>query len=412
MTTGPPTWPAPLGQVRIPELLSPSALADAASCPLPMMVGAPDDWGTLPPTPVAILGTTLHHVRALWRTRADDAAEDGREAADAVDALLSATVDVVQRELRADPRTRSLVPLHAAVGHEVYLDRRMALRRWARAGVPRLDVEGPGGLDLRLFHGASDTGSPDHFDLGVEPWLVDNALRLRGRPDLIVRAPDGALEISDDKTGHLVDDKGQVLERHVTQLGLYALIVEHLLPGVQVRLRVVGEIAHEIRWDAPARAKVKAQLEEFRERLPAGEHMTADTLASPGASCPRCRLRPRCQAYRTAAMAWWQGRADPPRPVPFDTWGIVDDVEQTAEGIDLMLTDVVGRVVRVRGLDEVHGLTPEHIGSEVAVFNLQPTQDVRLHGRWLAPTSWHERSPGRTYPSAMGTRVFSGQRER
>jgi len=111
-------------------------------------------------------------------------------------------------------------------------------------------------------------------------------------------------------------------------------------------------------------------------------------------------------------MAWWQGQADPPRPVPLDTWGIVDDLEQTAEGIDLMLTDVVGRVVRVRGLDEVHGLTAEHIGSEVAVFNLQPTQDVRLHGRWLAPTSWHERSPGRTYPSATGTRVFSGQRER
>jgi hypothetical protein len=287
----------------------------------------------------------------------------------------------------------------------------MALRRWAKAGVERLEVAGPGKLDLRLYHQPSDVNLSDQFGEGIEPWLVANDLRLVGRPDLLVREPGNVVHIADDKTGRVLDDKGQVLPSHVAQLELYALMVEHLVPDARVRLAVVGRSSHPISWDVTRRSKAAKRLEEFHEKLPAGKVLPASTLAVPGRDCQSCRLRPRCSAYSRAATSWWRDASEGPRPVPFDTWGPLTDVTPVEATMDLVLKDPVGRTVRIGGLSEALGITPGHVGRAVSVFNLEPSQDVRLHGRWLAPTSWHEHSPGRTFPSAVGAQVFLGQRD-
>lgn len=399
--------PPPLGNVRIRKLLPPSALADAQACALPAIVGAPDDLGTLPPAPVAVLGTVLHHVRALWRARDATVSASAADAATAIDDLLAATVQKAERLLAEDPRTIGLVPLESTAGDDLFLDRRMALRRWAKAGVTRVDTDPPGDLMLSPFGEPSDSAHPDHFATGIEPWLVANALRLRGRPDLVVQAHDGAIEISDDKTGRVVDGKGEVLDHHQVQLGLYALMAEHLRPGAAIRLRVTGETARPVAWDGEARAKSVERLGDMHERLPADELVTADELATPGASCRRCRLRPRCGAYLRTAPSWWRNPAEAPEPVPYDAWGTIEGVEHDPVGTELKLRDPVGRAVRVRGVRADHGFATAHLGVGIALFNLQPTQEVRLHGRWLAPTSWHECSPGRTHPTALGTCIFT-----
>lgn len=411
MTSRPPKLPPELGDVRIPKLLPPSTLSGSERCLLPMMIGAPDSTGTLPPPPKALLGTVLHHVRALWRTRSAATAGHGAGAADAIDVLLAHCLEDAHRQLAADPRTSGLVELQQAVGENVYLERRMALRRWAKAGVERQDVTGPGKLDLRLYHQPSDVDLSDQLGEGIEPWLVANDLRLVGRPDLLVREPGNVVHIADDKTGCVVDHKGQVLPSHVAQLELYALMVEHLVPGARVRLSVVGRSSHSISWDSTKRSKVAMRLKEFHEELPAGREFPTATLAVPGRDCQSCRLRPRCGTYSRATMSWWRDAGEGPRPVPFDTWGMLTDVTLTGGAMDLALKDPVGRTVRIAGLSRALGITPGHVGRAVSVFNLEPSQDVRLHNRWLAPTSWHQHSPGRTFPSAVGTHVFLGQRD-
>lgn len=403
---GPAPMPPALGDVRIRNLLPPSALADAERCALPVMIGAPDESGTLPPAPTAVLGTVLHHVRARWRARGAGAADSGPAAAAAVDELLAEAVEETERLLAMDPRTRGLVPLESTVEEDDYLDRRMALRRWAKAGVTRVDTDPPETLALGLFGQPSDAPHPDSFATGIEPWLVANPLRLRGRPDLVVQLADGAIEITDDKTGQVVDDKGEVLDHHKVQLWFYALMVDHLRRGATIRLRVVGEASHPVAWDPPAHAKASKRLSDLLEGMPAGGLVSADDLANPGPSCRRCRLRPRCGAYLRTAPSWWRTPADGPKPVPYDAWGTVEGVKHSAMGVELKLTDPVGRVVRVRGIGPDHGISTDHRGAQVALFNLQPTQEVRLHGRWLAPTSWHESSPGRTYPPAVGLTAF------
>ena len=372
-----------------------------------MMVGAPDSPGTLPPAPKAVLGTVLHHVRALWRARNVATPDSGAGAADAVDALLAHGLEEASHQLAADSRTRGLVPLQRTVGDD-YLTRRMALRRWAKAGVERLDVGGPAKLQLGLYHQPSGARLEDQLGEGIEPWLVANDLRLVGRPDLLVREPGGVVYIADDKTGQVVDDKGKVLPSHVAQLELYALMVEHLQPKTRVRLSVVGEAAHPIPWDTATRSRARDRLQEVLDDLPEGQTTPAASLASPGGSCRSCRLRPRCSAYAQAALAWWRDPNQGPHPLPFDAWGTLTEVRLANGAVDVSMKDPTGRTVRVGGLSEAHGITPQHVGDTVSIFNLEPSQDVRLHGRWLAPTSWHEESPARTFPSAIATRVFRG----
>ena len=408
--TSPTRLPPPRTKVRIPRLLPPSLIAIGEECPVRMFVGAPDESGTLAPSTVALLGTVLHHVRALWRIRPQDAADDGKQAAEEIDAMLADTLAESDAQLESDTRTSGLAPLSEAVGYDRYVRQRMMLQRWAMSGVERVVAMEPGRLHLRLFDNERGAvrESEDRFDTGIEPLLVANELRLRGRPDLLVRSADGTMVISDDKTGRVVDDTGHVLDKHEMQLWLYALMVEHSKPGIPVNLRVIGESTHVVAWDQDTRERAMARLTEAHERFPPDTVVAMDQFAVPGSSCPNCRLRPRCASYQQAATAWWSRSGAAPRPVPFDAWGRLEQFEETDLGLELRLEDDARRVVRIRGLSEAHGLTASHLNHRVHLFGLQPTQELRLHGRWLAPTSWHERPPSRAYVRARTTRVFLG----
>ena len=233
-----------------------------------------------------------------------------------------------------------------------------------------------------------------------------NQLRLRGRPDLLVRREDGNIAISDDKTGRVVDVNGQVLDKHKMQLWLYALMVEHLTSTPSMTLSVIGESAHAVEWNQNTRDQANSRLKDTHERFEPGCLVSAEHLAVPGKSCRNCRIRPRCSSYRRAAEKWWARTGTPPKPVPFDTWGMLESFQETDSGLGIRLKDDSGRVVRVSGLSQAHGLTASHVGHRVYLYNLQPTQAVKLHGRWLAPTSWHEQPPSRSYAAARTVQVF------
>ena len=56
--------------------------------------------------------------------------------------------------------------------------------------------------------------------------LEDRGLRLRGRPDLSVRNDQGHIEVVDFKSGRIADLDDQLLDEHVLQVQLYALMLE------------------------------------------------------------------------------------------------------------------------------------------------------------------------------------------
>ena len=60
--------------------------------------------------------------------------------------------------------------------------------------------------------------------------ISNDELRLRGRPDWSAPASDGCIEVVDFKTGRIADLDGKLLEDHVVQVQLYALMIESIDP--------------------------------------------------------------------------------------------------------------------------------------------------------------------------------------
>lgn len=399
--------PEPRQFVAIRKMLPVSTIASVERCPVPMMVGAPKQPDTLAPSVLAILGTVIHHVKGLWRTRGVDVPFSGRGAVDVIELLYERALTEAHNVLASDPTTASLVPLSKAIGYPEYEARLDAMRRWACEGVDRRTVEkGVEPLDLRLFFRPKDTCLENTLETGIEPWLVVKELRLVGRPDLLVKHGDGSYEIVDDKTGHALF-RGAVKEHYAMQLMLYALMVE-TWEGEEkpIVLEIVGEHSHNVEWNKDAREKAREMAKTVGSRFPEGEKHPVNKIAKPGISCHRCRLRVRCEQYRDTAERWWGGHEEAPDHIPYDTWGVVRRAKARSDLIDLELEDPAGRTIKVKRIKQKHGLSHTIIGKRVRFFGLEPAQDTILHSRRLLPTSWFEVSNTRNKCDALKLRVF------
>ncbi len=416
--------PEPLREVRVPRFLHPSAFSDLERCPLKVIGsnerGRDPANALLTAVPEALLGSLLHHVRSELFAGRWGGLQEGRAAArSAFDQLLRQ----LEARLRSDPERAGLLPLRDAVGRRRWQERTAGLFQWAMA----LDSNLASPEHPRAFERVTPepTGSRvrarGSLEPGAERALWSESLRLWGRLDLIEEASDGVWEIVEFKSGRLfaqqsADDEGDepdtptLIDRHVDQVRLYALLVEESMPGVLLRLFVEGTERHAVSWTDRDRETLIERLEEVSARLPPDQVLAAESLAMPGAACLTCRIRHRCTSYQREAPKWWR---DLPgwRAAPMDVWGVVSERGAEEGGVSLTLTDAAGRRVRVTGLEGEAARAPS-LGAEVWLFDLQPSEAISQHGGRRQPRNFHQVPPGPRWSRAWTLRFFMGRRWR
>lgn len=400
--------PSSVSSVRIPSCFSPSNFADLLRCPLSVLHGL-NDYELLPPHPRALLGTLVHHVMDRVRRSTPRSAEIAVEMATSV---FNEFLKLEEQRLYEDITTRELVPLRRAVGRTAWRNRLAYLKAWAAAVVT---AHGPGDGSFRVRGYRYSRATPnarkartDTVRVGTEIPLVVPELRLSGRPDHLERDPDGTIHVTDLKTGPVLDREGRPDESYALQIRLYALMIEQVEPRAKVRLWLEGAQRIEVPWDDTVRAAVNETLEEVLTLLPEGKSLEAETAASTGPQCWRCRIRHRCPLYLREAPSWWMRTSVVGPVAPFDVWGQVldsDISEGRVTGVEVR--DVVGRRVRVRGLESRLADTP-HPGAAIWFFNLEPSEALPMHRVYAHPRNYHGTAPSRAWPDALRLKIYTG----
>jgi PD-(D/E)XK nuclease superfamily len=385
--------PPEIQRITVPESFSPSQWARLEACPLSVWA---EKAGELPESIEMVVGRILHDVRARYRLVS-------REAPTALDELLVDVVEEYETRLRGNPDTAGLIPVPQVFGQRKWVDVKLRLRAWAEGQLPtrarrsREAVTGQDGI----------TPSSE-LRLGDErPWNVPRR-RLRGRPDHASLTSDGALEIVDYKSGNVLDREG-VLPSVVDQLHLYALMSESLTDR-PVRLSVQGRQRIPIEWGEAERAAIVSRLSSLSDDYPAGALLDASTVARPGSNCVGCRVRPQCQSYLHDVPCWWPNTGEHPRPLPLDSWGTLRRRSSDFSGSTLHIEDAAGRAVLISGIHPRHGVDTVDVGDEVYGFTLAAGEDQFMHGRWLHPRAFHERSPSARWRSAASPIFYARHR--
>jgi hypothetical protein len=248
----------------------------------------------------------------------------------------------------------------------------------------------------RVARELSREANNPNFDCFAEGDMSSSDGTLRGKPDLVVRAP--MHEVRDYKTGQVTDDNDVVREDYALQVQLYA-ILEHdntgrwpergllvPLPGATTAVNVEPVVAEQ------ARTRVRDALAAYNAAVGAGE--VAGLGAPSPETCRYCDYAPRCSSF----------------------WGAWDD-DWTAHG----LTAAVGTVEEVRramrggvsvdvsvergfssdGRVSVHGLDDVELP---LIGSLEPGDAIALVGLTSkapghAQPSWHLRIACSTIPT-------------
>lgn len=402
-----PLLPAPLGRVAIPLLLSPSRLGDLERCPLMVLgEGGVRADAMLPPSPEALFGSMLHHVRQQLLEGHWGEARTPQEAAESVLECVSEHLDGLLCKTQGLER---LAPLREVIGRATWNTRRHEMRLWAQALRQQPTGLAPAPMAVARGHRPRCRApSEDRLEFGSEARVTCNALRLDGRADRIDRLPGGSVEVIEYKTGPIAGPDGEILDRHAGQVRLYALCIEALDPGLRARPFVERGARHAVAWAPDDKRRSRRLLEALHERFPAEEERSPEDLARPGVACRSCRLRSACPSYQLAAPAWWSSGESLPWTLPFDLFGTVTRRTARKDATDLELRDRAGRLVSVEGLDSAHGAEEIAVGDDIFFFNLEPTEPTALHGVRLHPRSFHDLPPdgGRSMRRAHSLQVF------
>ena len=403
----PPRLPAPLDEVVVPQYFHPSSFVQLERCALSVMgrPGAGDERESalLLPHPTAYLGLVLHHVRQdIIEGRWGEA----NEPVAAVRSALAAALADVEAVLSRHPRTSGIVPLRESVGRRAWRNRTKELERWAI----RADVEETSEAHRPLVFNKGSGSSPEHPEtqakIGAEKTVQDEALRMRGRPDWSEKTSARLLEVVDYKTGRLFDVDDRLLEDHVIQVQLYALMLENAFPGAEVLPYVEGFERVKVPWETSDRNKVLARLFEVLNRYPMDVKVSADEIGQPGVHCRGCRLRPMCPSYLGKAPAWWKDDGVSPRPLPLDTWGVVKRKEGTPKSQTVWIADEANRRVRVDGFRAGAQGIDILVNDRIWFFDLEASEDTNQHGAQIHPRNFHEMPPGNRWPTGKRVRVF------
>lgn len=168
---------------------------------------------------------------------------------------------------------------------------------------------------VRMLAEAGSSWVPAHFEFSfglpldgqhdrrsvVDPVSLDGRFRLRGAIDLIERRADGAVRVTDHKTGRKRARPGMVIGGgEMLQPVIYSLAVERALQAPVVESRLwyctsVGEFAvHPVRLDDAAR---RDGLEVFEIIDRAVEHGNLPPAPKDPATCVWCDFRPVCGGH-------------------------------------------------------------------------------------------------------------------
>jgi len=134
-----------------------------------------------------------------------------------------------------------------------------------------------------------------------EPVALDAGLQLRGSIDLVERASDGRLRVTDHKTGKERFEAGGVIDGgRVLQPVLYALALEKLFPGQTVdsgRLYYCTAAGGFAERTVPLDAAARAAAEQMTNTLRGALEAPFLPAAPDEGACRWCDYRPVCGPY-------------------------------------------------------------------------------------------------------------------
>jgi PD-(D/E)XK nuclease superfamily len=220
--------------------------------------------------------------------------------------------------------------------------------------------------------------------------LESKNLRLQGRVDFLRVSEDAVVEVSDFKSGNVLNDEGEVDEVTSLQLRLYGLAILELVPGARLQLKVVsrGGISN-VSFSAEDIERTKEWLAQRLLPVRENQLMEANEIAIVGPQCRGCRARAVCPKYRTSVTELWK-RQDVTMRLPLDIAGQILEVEPSAAAATtIKLTDLAGRVVKIHRLRPI--VLPTTFEKSVFWFFNLATSEVPLrNGKWRHPRNFHE----------------------
>ena len=280
---------------------SPTALQNFSVCPYKFHLHAV--WKLAPredPEPIEELdplerGSLVHDVQfALFGALRDE----GRlpvtpETLPAVWERLDAVLDEVAKRYH-----ERLAPAIERVWRDGVQSVRADLREWLRRASEDASGWVPWRFELAFGLGGARDADPASTP---EPVELDAGLRLRGSIDLVERAADGRLRVTDHKTGKERFASGGVVDGgRALQPVLYALAIEKLFPAAPVEsgrlyycTSTGGFEEREVPLDATARASAEAVARTIGDAL-AEPFLPA---APDEGACRWCDYRPVCGPY-------------------------------------------------------------------------------------------------------------------
>jgi len=224
-----------------------------------------------------------------------------------------------------------------------------------------------------------------------EVALESKNLRLKGRADFLRVLADGTVEVSDFKSGNVLDDEGEVDEVTALQLRLYGLGILELAPRARVELKVVSRGGtSRVTFSTEDIDKTRKWLAELTSQLPEGEWIQSERIAVVGSQCRGCKARAVCPVYRTSIAELWK-RSDLLIKLPLDIAGRILEVESHAEGTTtIRLTDLAGRTTKIHRI--CPGILPTDFDRDGVFwfFNLASSEVAVRNGKWRHPRNFHD----------------------
>jgi ATP-dependent helicase/nuclease subunit B len=242
----PPRGPSAAGQHRLAaqalkrhrmgeRSFSPTALENFSSCPYRFLLQAihrlqpREESEALEFVDPLTRGALFHEVQFRLLTRLRDSGKlplDPRHLEEPI-AWLEDTVDAVAAEYR-----ERLAPAIPRVWDDGIAVIRADLREWLRRAADADDGWVPHRFELSFGLGGPDSGgrkarTTADADSVAEPVTILGRAKLRGSIDLVERRADGALRVTDHKTGKARTPPGVVINGgQALQPALYALVAE------------------------------------------------------------------------------------------------------------------------------------------------------------------------------------------
>lgn len=378
--------PAVLQTVEIPSVLNVTRLASSGDCKLKIVLpqSAFPDW---PSSPQAAFGRVVHSLMDLAaRGHIAPTERDQHRIASLLDELLRQE----EARLAAAPVRSPYTEIRAAFTAQQWMTKRhLAITRTMQVLASRPTAT-PESEDSR-GHGISLTRALRRTNFAASELQLESVnLRLRARLDFLQVLPSGVVEVTDFKSGNVVDEEGEIEGVTALQLRLYGLLLLELSPDARLELKVVsGAGTTAVSFSPEDVDNTRTWLAERLSALPGGEHVEATGLAVVGAQCRGCTARLVCPAYRGAVPELWK-RPDVTAELPIDTAGTVLEIENDSEQTTLRLQDLAGRVVKVHRLSRPR-YSPTHFARDSVFwfFNLG-SNEARLRGVWRHPRNFHD----------------------